>query len=289
MTQTDQVDNAPYAIGDPGSAAGNVRPGTPTAPACWPDTVLDASSAAGLEIRAASVRGLMHRYEGSPRQDCYSMVCQQDPAAVIVTVCDGLGSLDQSHEAAELVAQHMATALTRDPDTGELRWAEAFGASADAVNRRIADHGGEMATTVVSACVTALGEERYRAELAWVGDSAAYLLCASTWRAVGGSVKTVGSEDEPLTSATRALPSATVELRTSTIEFGTDSALFLMTDGVADPLGAGHGEVGEALASWWTSPPDKFTFGAQVDFARRSFDDDRTVVGVWPATRDGAL
>ena len=46
-------------------------------------------------------------------------------------------------------------------------------------------------------------------------------------------------------------------------------------------LGRGDGPVGSFLAQMWKTPPDMLSFGGQVGFARRSFDDDRTVVGVW--------
>jgi hypothetical protein len=39
-----------------------------------------------------------------------------------------------------------------------------------------------------------------------------------------------------------------------------------------------------ALAAWWRRPPDPFTFGAQVGFARKTHLDDRTVIGLWPDT-----
>jgi hypothetical protein len=58
-------------------------------------------------------------------------------------------------------------------------------------------------------------------------------------------------------------------------------ALVLMSDGVGDPLGGGTGEVGASLASAWRLPPDPLNFAAQVGFARRTFDDDRTVVAIW--------
>lgn len=280
------VDN--YTVGHPGAAASAVGPGKPTAPAGWPDTTLDAAQVAGLDIRAASIRGLIHRYEGTPRQDSYSVVWQDELAALILTVCDGIGSLPQSHEAAELVAQRTAAALTRDPGSGELQWARAFGAALPEIALRIAG-GKRMATTVVSACITATGDGAHRAELAWIGDSAAYLLKRESWRTVGGSVKAGGGDGDPMVTSTRALPSSLIEVQTSTVEFEPGDALFLMTDGVADPLGTGNGEVGEALASWWASPPDRFSFAAQVDFARRSFDDDRTVIGVWAARQGGEL
>ena len=62
-------------------------------------------------------------------------------------------------------------------------------------------------------------------------------------------------------------------------------ALFVMTDGVANPL-KWSSDVQEALAGWWTQPPDPFTFAAQVAFARKSHMDDRTVIGIWPSPGD---
>ena len=100
-------------------------------------------------------------------------------------------------------------------------------------------------------------------------------------------MKTIADDDTPLSSGTAALPAQTINLIATTVEFGSDTALFLMTDGVADPLGAGSGEVGRVLGQWWAQPPNEFEFGAQAAFARRSFDDDRTVVGVWPNPQVG--
>ena len=40
-------------------------------------------------------------------------------------------------------------------------------------------------------------------------------------------------------------------------------------------------EVQKTLAEWWGSPPDPYTFVQQVGFARQSFMDDRTAVGIW--------
>ena len=65
-------------------------------------------------------------------------------------------------------------------------------------------------------------------------------------------------------------------------ELTAQQVLVLMSDGVGDPLGAGTGEVGQTLAESWRKPPYILTFAAQVEFARRSFDDDRTVIAVWP-------
>ena len=58
-------------------------------------------------------------------------------------------------------------------------------------------------------------------------------------------------------------------------------ALILVTDGVGDPLGDGTGELGQQLATRWAYPPTIDAFLLDVNFLRRTFDDDRTAVGVW--------
>jgi hypothetical protein len=63
-------------------------------------------------------------------------------------------------------------------------------------------------------------------------------------------------------------------------------ALFLMSDGVAKPL-AWSAEVQEALAGWWSAPPEALTFAGQVDFARKTHIDDRTAVGIWDGSEAG--
>ena len=173
----------------------------------------------------------------------------------------------------------MPALLCRDAATGDLDWAQGFAAVSAEIDALSEARGAPMATTVVCAIIKP--QERYRAEVAWLGDSAAYLLTDSGWNVVGGSVKTVDDLGAPMSSATAALPSTVIEFGTCTVEFGDGEALILMTDGVADPLGAGRGEVGAALATWWRRPPSGLDFAAQVGFARRSFDDDRTVVGIW--------
>jgi hypothetical protein len=59
-------------------------------------------------------------------------------------------------------------------------------------------------------------------------------------------------------------------------------ALVLVSDGIGDALGAGTGEVGEFLAKVWRRPPSPLAFAAQAEFARKSFDDDRTALAFWP-------
>ena len=245
-----------YAIGDPGRAAREIGPGLPPTPSGWPDTAIDAARVDGLELRAASVRGLSHRRTGTPRHDSYSVCWQPRPGRLVVTVCDGVGSLEFSHEAADLAAVRMPALLDCPAGSTAPAWPAAFATISAEVDALATAHGRAMATTVISACITANAGTGYRAEIAWLGDSAAYLLRDEAWKVVGGSPKAVDG-DAPLVSSTAALPCIAPEPRCLTINIGTGDALFLMTDGVADPLGSGRGEVGATLAQWWSIPPDK--------------------------------
>jgi hypothetical protein len=77
----------------------------------------------------------------------------------------------------------------------------------------------------------------------------------------------------------RALPHREPRFRIREIA-AERGALFVLTDGVGVPLESA-GDVRRNLAQWWASPPDVFTFGSQVSFARKAHLDDRTAVGVW--------
>lgn len=267
-----------YTIGDPGRAAERIGPGRPSPFPDWPDVDLHSTDALGLTVRAASVRGLAHRAYGSPRQDAYA-VRELDCGAVVVVVCDGVGSLEFSHEAAALAAAELPGLISelsgRTPD-----WPRIVAALSTRI-REHADGAAEqprpMATTVVAAVVTSTGTGGYRAELGWVGDSAARLLRGGVWTALTAEA----ADGELLTGVTAALPAEHPEVRSCAVDLVSGDALFLMTDGVAVPLGSGGGEVGSALAQWWAAPPEAEVFGAQVAFERRTFDDDRTVVGLW--------
>lgn len=156
-----------YAIGEPGRAVAEVSAGAPARRAWCPDIVADAADVPGLTVRAASCRGVLHRKYGTSRQDSYSMMWHQDSTAFFITVRDGVGSLEMSQDAAEWVTSRMAEIVRRDK-SGTLDWPAAF-ATLSAELAELAAVRGPMATTVVSACVTPV-DDRFRAEIAWVGD-----------------------------------------------------------------------------------------------------------------------
>jgi serine/threonine protein phosphatase PrpC len=258
------------AIGEPGRAATEVSPGPPVA-AGVPDIALTTASTARVELRAASVRGLQHRAAAEPRQDAFALQLAGNDELIAV-VCDGIGSLPRSHEAAGLAAQRLAE-LGRNG----VEWAVAF---KDVNDELVALVGAAstMATTALAVRVRA-DEHGWHGQAAWVGDSPLWHLSVDAdWTACTHS--DVTDDDEALHStASAALPATNLQVAELDLDHH-DGALFLMSDGVGNPL-AWIDQVQTALARWWAAPPDIFDFGRQVAFARRTHVDDRTVVGLW--------
>jgi len=56
----------------------------------------------------------------------------------------------------------------------------------------------------------------------------------------------------------------------------------MCTDGLALPLAGGAGEVGRTLARELATPPDIIDFARLLDFSRSTYDDDRSLVAIWP-------
>jgi hypothetical protein len=193
-------------------------------------------------------------------------------------VCDGVGDLDYSHEAAAYVCRSLPHRVL-----SEGNWARALKEVNQGLTSlssswldRVASGKGTMATTMMAATVSGTGAA-FAIHLAWIGDSEAWLLKAEgTWLKIAPACT---PEASITTGRTRALPAADPVL--SELDVRVESGtLFLMSDGVGTPLSM-NTQVQTTLAEWWKRPPDPFTFASQVAFARKSFMDDRTVVGLW--------
>ncbi|QKW12237.1 protein phosphatase 2C domain-containing protein [Verrucosispora sp. NA02020] len=278
------------AVGVPGRAALELPAGPPSQVGDGADHELSECSFPGVQVRAASVRGLLHRYRAEPRQDRYSIAHDAVTDTLIVSVCDGVGSLRLSHEAAGFVAREMPRSYRSH---GE--WPAAI----SEVNQRLTGYADElarivleagsadagMATTFVGTAICLTGPRT--ASIAWTDDSTVWSLVEGEWskltadpaaadigaagpQAVGNGLHTGG---------VRALPHPRPRFRTIEVPVGV-GALFVMSDGVGVPLESAR-EVRDTLAGWWATAPDVFTFASQVGFARKSHLDDRTVVGLW--------
>ncbi len=305
-------DFTPFAVGDPGRAAREVRPRPD--PRSWDrrDTVLDGitlfrDGAAAGELRAASVRGLAHANYGTVRQDEYGYRVTTDGRYVVLAVADGVSAGRHSDQAAmivvrrgaDLLAQHaganglvgipwpavLAELAARVTDRGRQLVSVGGGAGHSVPDREIAD---QLAATALFAVVDLVpGPDGCPVEIMALGDTSAWVLRNGRWepqkpvKNAGAAIASSGTAAIPVLPATLDAPVRT------TVRPG--EALVLVSDGVGDALGAGCGDVANFLAEVWAwSPRTSLEFAAHVGFARKSFDDDRTAVALWPtATATG--
>lgn len=299
-----------YSVGDPGRAAQAVQPAPDLW--CWDqrDTVLDGvlfadgSGQRALELRAASVRGLSHRYYGKVRQDEYAYRCTADNGFLVAAVADGVSAGRFSHHAAQVATRQgcaLIANLLREVEPDDLSWVDVLEDLSAAVveegRRLLRQHegseldadgldphaiAGELAATALFAVVDLRADTAERtAHLLALGDTSAWVLRSGTrWEALQ-PIKNDGAVIA--TATTSALPMVPAEFGPPRrITVGPGDALVLVSDGIGDPLGDGTGDVGAFLASVWRRPPTALEFAAQVDFARKSYDDDRTALVLWP-------
>jgi Protein phosphatase 2C len=273
-----------YAIGDPGRAARETPDGPPPALIGLADVELSMASLPGMVIRAASSRGLHHRARRLVRQDAYALgrrALDGEPQHAVVTVCDGVGSLECSHYAAALVSQRLATHAATGID-----WWRAFAFANEELTKTVAEWEaagrGGMATTAVAVTVRRDGDV-WAGEAAWVGDSTLWHLGDDLrWTLISGS--SLRDEGGYHSSGVRPMPTQDASWAWCSFRI-RGGALFAMTDGVGNPL-MWSPQVRATLADWWARSPDPFTFAAQIGFAKKTHMDDRTVVGIWPDWKD---
>lgn len=281
---------SPFSIGDPGRAALELPAGLPGARLGHPDVELSAAAFAGMLVQGAACRGLQHRVTATARQDSFAIAHHRGASGTeraVAVVCDGVGSLGRSDEAAAFVSRRLASLGAEG-----VPWPEAFSRTNEAV-RALAEQAAVgtsdpvadgMATTAVAVAVHREGAD-WVAEAAWVGDSPLWhLASAGRWELLSGSPEDEAETDYHSTGV-RPLPSADGSCTCRDFRLSGGS-LFIMSDGVGNPL-RWSPDVQDALAGWWQAPPDPFTFAAQVSFARRTHIDDRTVIGIWPDAEPG--
>lgn len=263
-----------------------------------PDAVIDGWSTDVMTVRGVSQRGHLHRYNGAPRQDEF-VVHQISNDRVIVVVADGVSAAQQSHLGATAAVKQAATWL-RDclgEDLAQTDWLAlmknaAWSLSEQAQNLfRLAEPDpvraeNELATTLVSAVIEPADSDRLRAYLVGVGDSGAWMLSSGVFTEILGSK--AASSVEIASPAVTALPWVPKEITPVVVEVGAGDVLLIGTDGIGDPLGTGQGGVGNLLRAMLCadSAPSLIEFAHAVDFSRENFDDDRTLVAVWPRRHD---
>ncbi|MEU8055220.1 protein phosphatase 2C domain-containing protein [Microbispora bryophytorum] len=250
-----------------------------------PDSEIDGADLRGLTVRAASVRGDMHRYYGTVRQDAMGL-WQDNDRMLLACVADGVGSKELSHigavTACDVARSNLPDFLaqTTDPTRAARCFVENI---ADDIHARAAQElvaPNSLSTTFLAALVEDLPDQsRHHVTVIRVGDCTAWLLRGSVWTSL---FRNQENEEGVANTATFALPRDVdrVEVRTGYLHPG--DMLLLCTDGLAKPMRGA--EVRASLASWWSQgPPPLVDFFWQMSFRARTHDDDRTAVCVWRA------
>lgn len=270
----------PVTIGEPAPA---IEPRLAGGEPYRPDTIADGGSAFDLTVRAASVRGLHKRFVGGPRQDDLCLRLHADTRTLIAAVADGVSGARRSDLGAALAVRYATAAVARHLDEGSIDWPNVFEQAAFALvseERRGGDADtGSLATTLLVAAVSVNDSGAVAVQAAAVGDSPAFRLHARQYDPIVGQPV---HEDDLIGGGVLALPrdAGSAEVGGCALEAG--DALLLCTDGLALPLAGGTGELGHALARELAKPPDVVDFARLLDFSRSTYDDDRTLIAVWP-------
>jgi len=273
-----------------------VQQSPPPADPYRPDTLFDGWSTPELTVRLASVRGDAHRSGGQPRQDDVVVGWHEPTGTVAFAVADGVSAAPQSHVGAALACCTAVNDLLAqlDEDRPEPDWSRVLRAAAYQLLMRVA-RGREpdehdraeavrtLATTLVTGTVRPDGRGAMRVTLVRAGDS-------SAWCLQGGRFAALLHEEDPGTddissTAVIALPRLSSQSRPLSYTLPPDGVLLVGTDGFGVPLGDGTGRVGELFAAGLAVPPQPWTLAHLLDFSRETFDDDRTLLAVWPRHR----
>jgi hypothetical protein len=181
-------------------------------------------------------------------------------------------------------------------DDRPINWAELLRAVNGSLTHRAQQLAGAMqsppataedvlGTTLVIAIVIPNGSEA-TVELVQIGDSEAWLLGPGGRFSPLLAQKTSAGA-ELMGSAVTGIPREPVIFRHQHAVLAKDHVLLLGTDGFGDPLGDGTGLVGELFARELATIPRPLRFAHLLDFSRETFDDDRTLIAVWPTSSQG--
>ncbi len=276
----------PAVLGTPGT---DFEPRPPASPSYRPDTVADGWSTGELTVRLASVRGYAHRFEGLPRQDDVAAIHHPASGAVVFAVADGVSSTPLAHIGATAACRAAVTAVLSGLDgAGPVDWARVVEHAAWQVVQQAglalglaAPDAARAEQQMAATLITGLVRPGSGAELIRVGDGGAWVLRAGTYHRL---FEPAAADPAVVVTAVTALPRVPeVEPRRAVLAAG--DVLLVATDGISDPLGDGSGSVGAYLAERLTRPRPPLEFARDADFSRETFDDDRTLLAVWPRQR----
>ncbi len=264
-----------------------------------PDTIVDGGTAFGLTLRAASVRGRTKRFEGEAREDDFCLLTDSINGVVVVAVADGLGAATRSSLGSALAVRHAVAAVEDQLAAGNalsIDWSTVFNRAASAL---VVEHRGQrngeegrqrpdydetravskdLGTTLTVVIVRRESSGVTSISAAAIGDSPVFRLANGEYELLVGRRVT----DEAFsTSAVVALPYLPVP-ETVECQLEQDEILLICTDGFSEPLSEGNSDVGRFFARELADPPPIASWAYLVDFEKATYDDDRTLVAIWP-------
>jgi len=259
-----------------------------------PDTVCDGWQTGKMALRLASVRGYQHRYEGRPREDDAAAAWDEDTGTVVFAVADGVSSARQPHIGSQLACRSAVDEMlsqVRGEGAGYVAdWDKLLSTvhwqlveQARRILRR-PDAGPEetaglLATTLVAGTATPTDQGVF-VHLISIGDSGAWQIKHDTfYRLTGG--KAAGT-DGLYSSTVDPLPFVPGVVRPLSFALEQRTVLLVGTDGFGDPLGDGKGAVARHFYYGLRTPVPPLGFAHLLDFSRETYDDDRTLIALWP-------
>jgi serine/threonine protein phosphatase PrpC len=267
-----------------------------------PDTLVDGFTVGALIVRAASIAGDAHRYDGVPRQDALATAVLGPPehGLVLGVVADGVGSQRYSHVGAAAACKAAVTALV--PRSGAIEAAlrgglrdrlhyelvhiaDEVAAAIEAEAGRIAGSGEELATTFRAVLVPT--DPKVRSRLAFsVGDGATFRLAEGGWTRI--RPESTDDNGQVRDNATAVLPLHSAELRVDVWAGDPGDTIVVCTDGFSNLLG--EKDFASTLAEDWgiAEVPGMMRFLWQAQSRLRGYDDDRTVICIWERTTSPA-
>ncbi|MET8990722.1 protein phosphatase 2C domain-containing protein [Nonomuraea wenchangensis] len=262
-----------------------------------PDAECDGWSAPGLTLRSASVRGERHRYYRQPRQDATCAVLHEESGVVVFAVADGLSSASAATIGAAEACRAAVWALHAQLDEGGTGFPADFHADFHAAARYAAEtlhrqaaallrrepglaQVEELVATTLVAGVARPGGHGAEVSLFRIGDSAAWTLDPA--RARYRPLFAAKADGDLVPTSVAALPRVPEPLERWSGRLAPGEVLLVGTDGFGDPLGDGDGQVGALFAEHLAVPPPPLWLAHLLDFSRETFDDDRTLLALWP-------
>ncbi|MGW7522979.1 protein phosphatase 2C domain-containing protein [Streptomyces sp. NPDC054783] len=260
----------------------------------FPDTECDGWSTPSLSLRFASVRGAKHRYYRRPRQDAARAAVHESTGSVVFAVADGVSSAANSElgavEACRASIEMMLHQLSEAE--GTLVFPEVARHAAERLRElarwrlngkepQPSEVAGLYATTLVAGAVRAHPSGPV-AEICRIGDSGAWVLDSPSGRYQPLFGPKTDSDALVVSNEVTPLPHVPDPLEHTSARLDSGQALLIGTDGFEDPLGDGDGQVGSLFARHLAAPPPALWLAHLLDFSRETFDDDRTLLAVWP-------